>query len=69
MIDFILGSVVGALTAWLSFFVAVYPFYKKQATENAMLRDAVDSWKSQVDYLESYLQDFDSWRGGANHVC
>lgn len=33
MIAFILGAVVGALISWLSFFVVVYPFYKKGGDE------------------------------------
>lgn len=64
MVAFILGAVIGALISWLSFFVAVYPFYKKQATENVMLRDAVDSWQNETHYLEGILQEYEPWRRG-----
>lgn len=60
MVAFILGAVIGALISWLSFFVAVYPFYKRQATENAMLRDAVDSWQREAQYTKVN----EPWRGG-----
>lgn len=62
MLVFILGAVTGALIAWLSFFIAVYPYFKCLAsensrlkTENAMLRDAVDSWKRQCDYEKNMV--------------
>lgn len=64
MVAFILGAVTGALIAWLSFFIVVYPFYKKLATENAMLRDSVESWQIETQYLEGLLQEYEPWTRG-----